>query len=131
MGASKGVKMFRKANAAVTVVGLALAVLASATQAETVELTDVQMDQITAGAFAIAASTNNLVDINNNFYIFNPVTSTFTDTQNIVWTPAPMYWYHANGLAMGLLVGPQGQLWDGGYYSLSGPLVNYTLSAGI
>jgi hypothetical protein len=123
--------MFRKTNAEVTVVGFALAVLASAAQAETVELADVQMDQITAGAFAITATTNNLVDINNNFYIFNAATSSFTDTLGVVWNPAPIYWYHANGLAMGLLIGPQGQIWDGGYYSLSGPLIGYTLAAGV
>ncbi len=67
--------MFSKITAEVTAVGLALIVLAlSATQAKATELTEAQMDQITAGAFQVVGGlppggSGNLQDISNNLFI--------------------------------------------------------------
>jgi hypothetical protein len=67
--------MFSKITAEVTAVGLALIVLAlSATQAKATELTEAQMDQITAGAFQVVGGLppgglGNLQDISNNVFV--------------------------------------------------------------
>ena len=127
--------MFRKANAEVTVVGFALAVLASAAQAETVELADVQMDQITAGAFSVPIGTFNLVDcggavgcstLPQSTYTFRDTTGDFTDQNGAVWTPVgSVYWF--GGVAFGVLATPDPQtglmrIWDGGATITTGPI---------
>jgi hypothetical protein len=104
--------MFRRTTVEVTAIGLALTVLASVVRAETTELTDAQMDQITAGAFQVAAGTFNLVDSRQSTYTFRPATLDFTDG-NAVWTPVAVYWY-PNSTAIGVLTNAAGQTWDGG-----------------
>jgi hypothetical protein len=117
-GASKkGAKMFRKITVEVTAVGLALTVLASVAQAEATELTDAQMELITAGAFQVVATTSNLVDSRQITYTFRPATSDFIDNSSpagVVWTPRAVYWY-ANNTAFGVLTNAAGQTWDGGF----------------
>ena len=71
--------MFRRTTVEVTAVGLALTVLASVARAETTELTDAQMDQITAGAFQVVTGSFNLVDSRQITYTFRPATLDFTD----------------------------------------------------
>jgi hypothetical protein len=113
--------MFRKTTAEVTAVGLALTVLASVAQAETTELTDAQMDQITAGAFQVVTGTFNLVDSLQKTYTFREATSDFIDNSGIVWTPRAVYWY-PNNLAFGVLTNADGQTWDGGFTVTTGPI---------
>jgi hypothetical protein len=121
----KGSKMFRKTTFEVTTLGLALTVLASVAQAETTELTDAQMDQITAGAFQVVPGTFNLVDSQNpqKTYTFRSATLDFTDGA-VVWTPVAVYWYGApTNLAFGVLTSANGQVaWDGGYTVTTGPI---------
>jgi hypothetical protein len=117
--------MFRRTTAEVTAVGLALTVLASAVQAEAAELTDAQMDQITAGAFQVVAGTLNLLDSRQITYTFRPVTSDFTDNSGGVWTTRAVYWY-ANNIAFGVLTNASGQSWDGGFSATTGPLMSPT-----
>jgi hypothetical protein len=127
--------MFRKTTVEVTTLSLALTVLASVAQAETTELTDAQMDQITAGAFQVVPGTFNLLDSpgcvsgacspsgSQNMYTFRPATSDFIDNRDVVWTPVAVYWYAApNNLAFGVLTNAGGQAWDGGYTVTTGPI---------
>jgi hypothetical protein len=116
--------MFRKITVEVTTLSLALTVLASVAQAETTELTDAQMDQITAGAFLVVPpGTFNLVDSQNKTYTFRSATLDFTDGA-VVWTPVAVYWYGApTNLAFGVLTSANGQVaWDGGYTVNTGPI---------
>ena len=111
--------MFRRTTVEVTAVGLALTVLASAAPAETIELTNAQMDQITAGAFQVVPATFNLVDSRQITYTFRPATLDFTDG-NAVWTPVAVYWYPT--AAIGVLTNAAGQTWDGGLTVTTGPI---------
>jgi hypothetical protein len=113
--------MFRKITVEVTAVGLALTVLTSVAQAEATELTDAQMELITAGAFQVVAGTSNLVDNSQITYTFRPATSDFIDNSGVVWTPRAVYWY-ANNLAFGVLTNAAGQTWDGGFTVTTGPM---------
>lgn len=111
--------MFRRTTVEVTAVGLALTVLASVARAETTELTDAQMDQITAGAFQVVTGSFNLVDSRQITYTFRPATLDFTDG-NAVWTPVAVYWYST--AAIGVLTNAAGQTWDGGLTVTTGPI---------
>jgi hypothetical protein len=119
--AEGGAKMFRKITVEVTAVGLALTVLASVAQAEATELTDAQMELITAGAFQIVSGTFNLVDSLQNTYTFRAATLDFIDNSGVVWTPRAVYWY-ANNIAFGVLTNAAGQTWDGGFTVTTGPM---------
>ena len=119
--------MFR--SVAVTAVGLALTVLANVAQAETTELTDAQMDRITAGAFSVPIGTFNLVDCGGTMacafpqstYTFRPDTLDFTDQNGVVWAPVgSVYWF--GGVAFGVLRDPTGRIWDGGSTVTTGPV---------
>ena len=113
--------MFRRTTVEVTAVGLALTVLASVARAETTELTDAQMDQITAGAFQVVTGSFNLVDSRQITYTFRPATLDFTDG-NAVWTPVAVYWYPNSTAAIGVLTNAAGQTWDGGLTVTTGPI---------
>lgn len=118
-------------------VALVLAVLASATRAETTKLTDAQMDQITAGAFLVSPSPTsaggpapaavsaavapvlapnlNLNDINGNTYSFRLASNDFLDNHGFVWQPVVIDYYSSN-VAVGVLYNTAtGQTWNGGY----------------
>jgi hypothetical protein len=121
--------MFR--SVAVTAVGLALTVLANVAQAETTELTDAQMDQITAGAFSVVFGTSNLQDCGGTMacsafpqstYTFRPDTRDFIDLNSgVVWAPVgSVYWF--GGVAFGVLRDPTGRIWDGGLTVTTGPI---------
>ena len=122
--------MFRKITAETTAVSLTFALLASAAQAEVVELTDVQMEQITAGAFGVAPGTSNLYDIRGYTYTYQSGNN-FIDNQGVVWTARAIYYFSDNS-ALGVLINAAGQVWDGGYNAVTGPaptatsvLINY------
>jgi hypothetical protein len=108
--------MFRKTTSGVAAVGLALAVLASEAQAEGVELTDGQMDQITAGAFAAIGNTYDMVDVNNIIYkSAAPGSTIYIDSGNVSWQATVLY-YFPNNVVFGVLINPlTGQIWDGGF----------------
>jgi hypothetical protein len=112
----KEAKMFRKTTT--TAVSLMFALVASAAQAEVVELTDVQMDQITAGAFGVYPGTSNLYDIRGFTYTFQ--SGNFIDNQGVVWAPRAIYYFSDNS-ALGVLINTAGQVWDGGYNAINGP----------
>jgi hypothetical protein len=120
MTSRRGAKMLRKTIVGVTAVGLALTVLASGALAETTELTNAQMDQITAGAFQVVQTTFNLV-ASQDMYTFRPATLDFTDNSGAVWTPVAVYWY-PNNIAFGVLTNAAGQTWDGGFTVTTGPI---------
>ena len=111
--------MFSKTT--ITAVILMFALLASAAQAEVVELTDVQMDQVTAGAFGVQVGTFNLYDIRGYTYTFQSG-NYFIDNQGVVWAPRAIY-YFSDNIALGVLTNAAGQVWDGGYNALTGPAV--------
>jgi hypothetical protein len=117
--------MIRKTTA--KAVGIALTGLVSIAPAEATELTDAQMDQITAGAFQVAAGTLNLLDttqqpLGQKTYTFRPATLDFIDmATDVVWTPKVIYWF-PNSLAFGVLTNAAGQTWDGGLTVTSGPI---------
>jgi hypothetical protein len=119
--------MIRKTTA--KAVGIALTGVVSVAPAEATELTDAQMDQITAGAFQVAVGSLNLLDCGGtpacsfpqNTYTFRPATSDFTDNSGAVWTPKVIYWF-PNSLAFGVLTNAAGQTWDGGLTVTSGPI---------
>jgi hypothetical protein len=114
--------MFRMTTVKVTAVGLALTALASVARAETIELTDAQMEQITAGAFQVVPGTFNLVDNRQITYTFRPATLDFTDNSAAVWTPVAVYWYPSGSIAYGVLTNAAGQTWDGGFTVTTGPV---------
>jgi hypothetical protein len=70
----------------------ALAVLANAALAEPAELTDAEMDQITAGAFAsfdlASNNTNTIIDSNNVVYT-RTSDHTYVDSTGVTWSRNP------------------------------------------
>lgn len=113
--------MFGKITIEVTAIGLALTVLTSVAQAEAIELTDAQMELISAGAFQVVPSTFNLLDSLQHTYTFRPNTSDFIDNGGVVWSPRAVYWY-SNNIAFGVLTNAAGQTWDGGFTVTAGPM---------
>jgi hypothetical protein len=104
------------------IVGLALIVLAlSAAQAKATELTEAQMDQITAGAFQVVGGVN-LVDSINNLYIRQANPTQYLVGGTDLWSGNVRYFDGtAPGLppvtpyAVGTLIGPLGQMNTGGF----------------
>ena len=106
---------------------LALAVLTSAARAETVELTDAQMDQITAGAFEVVNGAN-LRDSSGTLYSAQSPqpTTQYKITEagmrpatevGTVWTGNIMLFLNRPGVppyGVGTLTGPGGPR-DGGF----------------
>ena len=123
--------MFRKITAEVTAVGLALTVLASAAQVKATELTEAQMDQITAGAFQVVGAKN-LLDSSNNLYIRQADPTQYL-VGTVVWsgnltffngTPTTPGLPAVTPYAVGTLIGPGGQMNTGGFVVAPGyPIV--------
>lgn len=112
--------MFRKTTAEVAAVALALTVLASVAQAETTELTDAQMDQITAGVFLVVGGVN-LQDSSENLFIRQAVPTEYL-AGTVLWRSDladPIRYFPANGpspaYAVGTLIGPGEVRNTGGY----------------
>ena len=97
---------------------LALGTLTGAALAEPVELTEAQMDQVSAGAFAYD-SAGNLQDTYGFVYTYDPESGLYQDDAGVVWeAPAGIY-YHEDGHAYGFLWnGELGVPWDGGIVTI-------------
>jgi hypothetical protein len=104
---------------------LTLGILASPVQAGPIKLTNVQMDNVTAGAFIVWMDPNTLIynpHILIGFNGQNPITLqssdngfTYVSSDGITWNNPLLLVSTRLGYAEGVLVGPQGQQWDGGY----------------
>ena len=105
---------------------LTLGILASPIRAEVIQLSDTQMDSITAGVFIVlqdpnilAFNPNTLVGLLNG----QPIVLQSSDNGNTyhlvadgtIWTTKELYISTTQGYAAGFLSGPQGQSWDGGH----------------
>ena len=114
--------LHKKAADVVAAVALALVVLtlgvrANDARAETAELTDAQMDKITAGAWTRGAGFD-LVDSFGIYYRFvstGPGTGYYLDTNNAQWNIVGTVYFLSNNHAFGVLITPNQVLWDGGY----------------
>jgi hypothetical protein len=85
-----------------TSVALALGTLSSVALAEPMELTEAQMDQVTAGYFYYD-SFNNLYDIYTNVYYPDPaVPGDYVSSQGVRYTALTAIWTEG-GLAYGVL----------------------------
>jgi hypothetical protein len=127
-------QMSRRTTAELTASAFALAVLVSTPPVQAAELTDAELDQITAGAFIADPSNNIIVDINQHSYtrISDTAPYNYIDELGNTWTPAVLY-YDGN-TAIGVLIGPNGQIWDGGFTTVIAdvptPLPGYTYKIG-
>jgi hypothetical protein len=112
-GSNEKTGVSRKTAAELTASAFALALLVSTPLAQAAELTDAD-DQITAGAFFADQTNNTIRDINGRSYtrISDTPPYNYRDDLGNVWSPAVLYYY--GNLAYGVLIGPAGQIWDGG-----------------
>ena len=122
--------MSRRTTAELTASAFALAVLVSTPLGHAAELTDAELDQITAGAFTADSSNNTIVDVNSHSYtrVSDTAPYNYTDELGNYWTPAVLYYY--NNIAIGVLIGPGGQIWDGGFNITPPSLPGYTYKIG-
>jgi hypothetical protein len=113
-------RMSHKTAAKAAAVVLALAVLTSAARAEAAELTDAQMDQITAGAFLVVGGLppgglGSLQDSSNNLYIRQTVPTQYL-VGTVLWEGNITYFPGNPPYAVGTLIGPAGTApRDGGF----------------
>ena len=131
--------MSRETAAETVAVVLTLGILASPVRAELLELTDTQLDNVTAGAFTVVA--NNPLQL-TGYYNAAPVTLQSTDNGlhytgpgNVTWTTQVLYISTTQGFAVGVLYNPQYQYWDGGYQLpptyVTPPFTLYTNPSGL
>jgi hypothetical protein len=104
---------------------LALSTLSSVALAEPVELTEAQMDQVTAGAF-LYDSAGNLTDIYGFVYTYDSATGLYHSADGWVWeAPNGIYYAEAGRhaqtepTAYGWLINWESDLiWDGGFQTV-------------
>lgn len=107
--------MSRETAAETVAVVLTLGILASPVRAEPVKLTNQQMDNVTAGAFQVVGNLNTLVGFHNqqNITLQSMDNGAHYTGGGTTWTTQVLYVSTTQGVAVGVLLNPQSQYWDG------------------